>query len=122
MIYTMIKDIDEVRVITVLVEVIQFSNYEDVFAKIKNAISDFNAFIVLDLSKVQFMDSLSLGMLVPLLLYTKRLGGDMMIAAKDERLRNLFTMLQLDKILTVCATVEEAVSRMSEEVFGDGAD
>jgi anti-anti-sigma factor len=122
MIYTMTKDQGEVRVITILVEVIQFSNYEDVFTKVKNAISDFNCLIVLDLSKVKFIDSISLGMLVPLLLYTRRLGGDMMIVVKDEKMKELFRMLQLNKILTLCESPEEAVGKFREEVRSDGWD
>jgi anti-anti-sigma factor len=122
MIYTLIKDHDEVRVITILVEVIQFNNYEDVLTKVKGAISDFNCMIVLDLSKVKFMDSISLGMLVPLLLYTRRLGGDMVTVVKDEKLRQMFNMLQLGKILTVCETVEEGIGRFNEEGKLDGWD
>ncbi len=120
MLYTLVKDYDEVRVIAILVDVIQFSNYEDVFGKVKNAISDFNNIVVLDLSRVKFMDSISLGMLVPLLLYTRRLGGDMAIVAKDERLRELFEILQLSKILSIFGSVEDAVNKMREEELTDG--
>lgn len=120
MLYTLVKDHDEIRVITILVDVIQFSNYEEVFGKVKNAISDFNNIVVLDLSRVKFMDSISLGMLVPLLLYARRLGGDMAIVAKDERLKELFRILQLDKILSIFGGVEEAVDKMREEEPADG--
>ena len=122
MMYTLVKDMDEVRVITILVEVIQFSNYEEVFTKIKNAISEFNAFIVLDLAKVKFMDSLSLGMLVPLLLYTRRLGGDMIIVVEDKKIMDLFRMLRLDKILRISDTVEEAAKYFTQEEVRDVSD
>ncbi|MFA6451045.1 MAG: STAS domain-containing protein [bacterium] len=122
MIYTLIKDHGEVRIVTILIEIIQFSNYEDVFTKVKAAISDFNCMIVLDLSKVKFMDSISLGMLVPLLLYTRRLGGDMVLVVKDEKLKQMFNVLQLGKILRISDTVEEAVGRFEEEARNDGGD
>jgi anti-anti-sigma factor len=120
--YTIVKDFDEVRVVTVLVEVIQSSNYEDVFAKVKAAVSDFNNLIVLDLSRVKFMDSISLGMLAPLLLYARRLGGDMVITAKDERICELFRVLQLGKVLSICGSVEEAIQKFRREVPTDGGD
>ena len=122
MLYTIVKDFDEVRVVTVLVEVIQISNYEDVFAKVKAAVSDFNNLIVLDLSRVKFMDSISLGMLAPLLLYARRLGGDMVITAKDERMCELFHVLQLGKVLSICGSVEEAIQKLRQEVPTDGGD
>jgi anti-anti-sigma factor len=120
MIYTLIKDYDDVRIITILVEVIQFSNYEEVFAKVKAMISDINTEIVLDLSKVKFMDSISLGMLVSLLLYTRRLGGDLAIVVEDEKLREMFRILQLNKILTMCRTTDEAVGKFREGVQYNG--
>lgn len=122
MMYTLVKDLDEIRVITVLVEVVQFSNYEDVFARIKSAISDFTNLIVLDLSRVKFMDSLSLGMLVPLLLYTRRLGGDMAIATGNEKIVELFNILQLDKVLRIFNNVGEAAAFLRREGPTDGDD
>lgn len=109
MIYTTVNDYDDVRVVRLLVEEIMFNNYEEILGKVKSTISDEYNMIVLDMEKVSFMDSLSLGMLVPLLLYTKRLGGAMKIARPNASIRKLFSILQIDKILDVYDTVEEAV-------------
>jgi len=119
MLYTLVRDMDGVRVVAVLVEVVQFSNYEEVFAKVRSAISDFTNMIVLDLTMVRFMDSLSLGMLVPLLLYTRRLGGDMVVVARNEKVVELFSVLRLDRVLRVFDTVEQATAFLRE---GGGAD
>ena len=122
MIYTAVKDIEEIRVITVLVDVIQFTNYEEVFNKVKTSINEMNCFIVLDLSKVKFMDSLSLGMLVPLLLYARRLGGDLAVMAPDPKIRELFRVLRLDQVMDTCETREEAVEYLRKEEDGDDVD
>ena len=119
MIYTSVKDIDYIRVITVLVDVVQFGNYEDVFNKIKASISDSDNLIILDLSRVKFMDSLSLGMLVPLLLYTRRLGGEMAIVAPDPKIKGLFKLLRLDRIMNIHDSVDEARTILEE---GEPAD
>jgi len=109
MIYTIVNDHDDVRVITLLVDVIQFNNYEEIFNRIKTFISDEAFQIVLDMEKVQFMDSIALGMLVPLLLYAKRLGGSLKIAKLNPNIHKLFHVLQLDKIISIYDTVEDAV-------------
>ena len=109
MIYTSIDDYDDVRVVKLLVDEIMFNNYEEILGKVKSAISDEYNMIVLDMEKVSFMDSLSLGMLVPLLLYTKRLGGAMKIARPNDTIKKLFGILQIDKILEVYDSVDGAV-------------
>ena len=114
MMYIKVKDVDGIRVLIVLVEVIQFSNYEEVFNKIKSTISDLSSLIVLDLTRVKFMDSLSLGMLVPLLLYTRRLGGDLALVATDPKVKELFRILRLDRIMKIQDSVEEAIKSLEE--------
>ncbi|MEW6201635.1 MAG: STAS domain-containing protein [bacterium] len=109
MIYTIVNDHGDVRVISLLADVIQFNNYEEIFGKVKNHISDEAYQIVLDMEKVQFMDSLSLGMLVPLLLYAKRLGGSLRIAQLNPNIYKLLNTLQLDKIISIYDSVDEAV-------------
>ncbi|MEW5946174.1 MAG: STAS domain-containing protein [bacterium] len=109
MLHAIVNDYEDVRVVTLLTGVIKFSNYEEVFNKVKSFIGDDAHNIVLDMEKVEFMDSLSLGMLVPLLLYTRRLGGNLKIANPNEKIRKLFGILQLDKIVDVFGSVDEAV-------------
>jgi anti-anti-sigma factor len=122
MLYTHVKDLDEVRVITVLVDVIQFNNYVEVFGKVRGGISDFTNLIVLDLTMVKFMDSLSLGMLVPLLLYSRRLGGDLVVVAPTGKILDLFHALQLDRVLDVFTSIDAAVAFYRREEAPDGVD
>ena len=110
MLYTVVKDIGNVRVVQVLVENIMFDNYEQVFNRIKLAISQDDNWIVLDLARVAFMDSLNLGMLVPLLLYARRFGGALAIINPKPIIHQLFTTLSLDKIIPVYDNVEEAAA------------
>ena len=110
MIYTAVTDKDDVRIIRLLVDNIMFHNYEQIFNKIKGSISDDISFIVLDMEKVAFMDSLSIGMLVPLLLYARRLDGDLVVVNAQDNIRKLFEILRLDKIIRLYGNVDEAVA------------
>ncbi|HPN95565.1 MAG: STAS domain protein [bacterium ADurb.Bin236] len=122
MIYTLVKDIEQTRVVTVLVEVIQFTNYEETFAKVRSSFSDYNCNICLDLSRVKFMDSLALGMLAPLLLFARRLGGDMVVVIKDPKINELFGALHLNKVIKVFNSVESAVAWFREREEADVSD
>ena len=109
MLYTDIKEHHNIRIIRILVDKIMFDNYEDVFNKIKIAVSDEHSQIVLDLGRVTFMDSLSIGMLVPLQLYTRRFGGDLVVAALADDIARLFDILNLDKIIAMYDDTDQAV-------------
>lgn len=108
MIYTTVTDKRGVRTIKLLVDQIVFHNYDEVFKKVKNAISEDDNLIVLDMEKVSFMDSISMGMMVPLLLYTRRVGGDLVVANLCDNIKSLFAMLRLDRIIQIKNTVAEA--------------
>ncbi len=123
MIYTTVKDYRGIRIVTILVEYIQFNNYEDVFDKIRASISDEYNRIVIDFTKVKFLDSLSLGMLVPILLFTRRMGGDVILVIRDEKMKSLFGLMRLDSVIQIMETVEEAAEVMQGAVYSelDGA-
>lgn len=110
MIYTTVKESGNVRIIKLLVDSIMFNNYDTVFDRIKISISDDYCDIVLDMERVAFMDSLSIGMLVPLLLYAKRMGGGLAVANLQPEIRKLFEILRLDKIIPVYDDVKSAAA------------
>lgn len=110
MLYTNVQDVGDVRVIQVLADVVQFDNYEDVFDKVRAQISDAANRVVMDLARVQFMDSIALGMLVPIILYARRLGGDLKIAGLTPKIRDLFDVLRMDRVIEVHKDVAAAVA------------
>lgn len=114
MIYTVIKDTNGIRVVQVLVEDIMFDNYEEVFNRIRQAVNDDDNRILLDMARVRFIDSISLGMLVPLQLYAKRMLGGMAVMNLQPKIRDLFKAMSLDKIIRVYDNVEEAARDMTQ--------
>ena len=51
-------------------------------------------------------------MLVPLLLYTRRMEGEMAVASLKPNIRDLFETLRLDKIISVYADTDDAVAHL----------
>lgn len=54
--------------------------------------------MVLDLSKVDFLDSSAVGMLIVSSAQMKRLGGRMLIAGAQSRVADLFAIVHLDQV------------------------
>ena len=66
--------------------------------------------IVVDLIDVDFMDSSGLGALVSGLKSARQAGGDLRIAGASEQVRMVLTLTNLDRVLAMHGTVEEALA------------
>lgn len=77
------------------------------FAKV---VSDGHCRLVVDLSRVTFLDSSGLGILVAGLKAARLAGGDLRIARPPEQVRLVLELTTLDRVLRPYATVEEALA------------
>jgi anti-sigma B factor antagonist len=68
--------------------------------------------LILDLAKVNFVDSTGLGAILGLL---KRMphGSDLAICGTTSSVSKMFKLTRMDRVFTICATVEDAVSALS---------
>lgn len=66
--------------------------------------------LVLDLARVDFVDSTGLSTFITLLHATQRRDGSLHLAAVPDRLMRMVTMTGISQLLPVHATVEEAVA------------
>jgi anti-sigma B factor antagonist len=66
--------------------------------------------VVLDLQKVDFVDSTGLGVIVGLLKRTRSQGGDLRLVSTRPSLRKVLEMTALDHALPLAATVDDAIS------------
>jgi anti-sigma B factor antagonist len=66
--------------------------------------------IVIDLSGVEFVDSLGLGVLVSALKRVRAHGGELRVAGPVPRVRALFSLTRLEEIIEVYESVDEAVA------------
>jgi anti-sigma B factor antagonist len=65
--------------------------------------------IILDLSGVDFVDSVGLGVVVAVLKRVRGRGGDLIVAGAVPRVRELFEITRLDQIIDLFAGVDDAL-------------
>ena len=67
---------------------------------------------VVDLAKVNYIDSSGLATLVELLKKTKGQGGNLALAGMSEKVKSLFEITKLDKLFPIFPTHQEAVTKV----------
>jgi anti-sigma B factor antagonist len=82
----------------------------DVRDKIYSLLQDDVRKIVLDMSKVKWINSSGLGTLIAALTSVKNKGGDMRLAGVSEKVESLFMITQLIKVFKTYETVDRAVN------------
>ena len=68
--------------------------------------------IVVDLEKVNYIDSSGLATLVELLKKTKSQGGNLGLAGMSDKVKSLFEITKLDKLFLIFPNRDEAISRV----------
>jgi anti-sigma B factor antagonist len=67
--------------------------------------------VVVDLRRVDFLDSTGLGVLVGALKRLRMAGGDLALVCGNEKLLKIFKITALDRVFALHDTVEAATSR-----------
>ena len=68
--------------------------------------------IVVDLEKVNYIDSSGLATLVEILKKTKTQGGSLGLAGMSDKVKSLFEITKLDKLFQISRNQDEAVSKV----------
>jgi anti-sigma B factor antagonist len=68
------------------------------------------AHVVVDLAKLDFIDSTGLGVLVGVLRRVRSTGGDIRMAAAGPAIERVFAVTGLDRVFRLFRTVEDAVT------------
>lgn len=74
--------------------------------------------LILDGSRLDFVDSTGLGALVALQRKLQVAGGDLKMAALGADVRSIFTVTRLDRVFDVCASVRDACQRFAQNTHG----
>ena len=69
--------------------------------------------MVVDLGRVDFLDSSGLGVLVEIQSRLREAGGTLTLARPPDRIRKLFVLTGLDQVFSVHGTLEGAIGRPS---------
>lgn len=80
-----------------------------------NLIDDGKKNVVADLSKVKFMNSSGLGILIGGMTTMRNAGGDLRIAGADKRIRDLLIVTKLITVFKHFHTVDEAAESFMDE-------
>ena len=68
--------------------------------------------IILDFSRVRNVNSAGLGSLITLFSRTRSVGGEFILAAVPQNVRNLLHITRLDTVFVITDTVEDALKRL----------
>jgi len=78
-------------------------------------LADAGGLIVLDLSRVRYMDSAGLGALLTVYRNAAASGGSLCVASVRPQVATLFRVVQLSRVIGVYDTVQDALDRWSDE-------
>jgi anti-sigma B factor antagonist len=81
----------------------------DLHVLLRRVCEDRPAKIVVDLSRVEYMDSSGIGTLVEIFRRVKGFRGDMVLVSLQPRVRGVFEITKLDKFFTIRDSVAEAL-------------
>lgn len=104
------KIIDNVAVLTVSGKLMGGGETWEVHTKVKKLISDDVKKIVVDISKVKWMNSLGLGMLMSCYTSLKNVKGQLLIAGATEKVNSLFIVTQMITVFDTADTADKAVA------------
>lgn len=90
--------------------------------RLNEAIADGKTAVVLDLTKVEFIDSTGLSVLLNGLRRVTRAGGRMALVCTNPTVMRLFEITRLDTTFDICPTREAAVERVRVAADAAAAD
>ena len=105
------KIVGDVAVLTVSGKLMGGSETWDVHTKVKSLIADGVKKVVVDLSKVRWMNSQGLGMLMSCHTSLKNSDGKLKIASATDKVKSLFMITQM---ITIFDTSDNAASAVSD--------
>jgi anti-sigma B factor antagonist len=85
---------------------------------LKQRISGGERKLVLDLSRLDFLDSAGIGMLVVLAGAMEQVNGKIRLAGANERIRQIFAITHLDRVIPIDPDAETACRWIAESSLG----
>lgn len=81
--------------------------------RLTRAIDDGAAYVVVDLARVTFVDSMALGVLLGALKHLRETGGELRLVVPAADLRRIFEITLLDEVFTLVRTRQEALAELT---------
>lgn len=102
------EKIGTVAVTTIPVEELDASNSGEFKRDIAPVLAS-NTHLVIDLSRVRFMDSSGLGAMLSCLRQLSAKGGDLKLCGMSKQVRATFELVRMNRIFDILATRDEAI-------------
>jgi anti-anti-sigma factor len=92
---------------------LDFTSAPEASKQFTTAIAGGHRKLIVDLSKVGFVDSAGLGSLIGGMRAARQAGGDLRIANPSEQSRMLLSLTSLDQVIKIDPTIEKALDGFS---------
>ncbi len=109
-----VDKVGDVAIVAVHEDVLDASNADDFKEEIEPVLADANK-IVLDLGKVQFVDSRGCGVILSCLKRATERGGDLKLCRVTRPVRTVFDLIRLQRICEIVDTREQAVAAFEKK-------
>lgn len=106
------SDQDGVKVFHLKGRLMDQPHADSLMSALDDAVNAGHKSVVLDLSGLQYMNSTGLNILINVLTRTRNSGGDALIAALSNSVRQLFVVTKLDSVFVITPDVASAVARL----------
>jgi anti-sigma B factor antagonist len=103
-----VQQLNGVAIATILVEDLDAGNASD-FKRDIAPVVDANPRLVLDLSRLRFVDSSGLGAFISCLRKLNAVGGDLKLCGMSHPVRAVFELVRMHRVFDILETPEEAV-------------
>ncbi len=102
------EKVGDVAVVAVPVEELDASNAGE-FKRDMAPVLDANAKLVLDLSRLRFVDSSGLGAFISCLRKLNAKGGDLKLCGMSKQVRAVFELVRMHRVFDILGTKEDAI-------------
>lgn len=118
-----VRRVNGVLVVTPTLEKLDLSTAGE-FKEQLSALIPVEKSLVLDMEGIHFVDSSGLGAILSVLRELSAAGGDLRLCCLQKRVRVMFELVRMHRVLTIQATVEEAVTSLTDvpATAADGSD
>ena len=102
------EEIGDITVVAVLTEVLDAGNTDELKAGFASILNESNK-VVIEMSRVKFIDSSGCGTLLFCQKQLSKLGGDLKLCGVQETVRTVFELVRMDRVIDIFDSKEEAV-------------
>lgn len=108
--------IEGVAVLSLAGKMMGGPDQEECHNRVRELLEDNVKWMVLDMGKVEWLNSSGLGLLMGCMTSCRNAGGDMVIARAARKVNSLFMLTQVIKVFDTYETVEEAVEALKSRL------